>query len=137
MAAHNGKDESLSIVIPTYNDLASLRRLIDRLAQQPGLQGHAVLVVDDGSFPPIAAAIGDLGTGLHLEVVTLKRNVGHQRAIAAGLAHEVAMQRADIIAIIGGDGEDRPEDVPRLVAAVQDGGADVSISATKPPSCLG
>src|SRR4051794_9692630 len=92
---------NLSIVIPIYNDLASLRVLVDRIAQQPTRAEDTtrIIVIDDGSFPPIADQIGIPTDPVQLEVVTLKRNVGHQRAIAAGLAHEVAMKRADIIVI--------------------------------------
>src|SRR5688572_4816950 len=103
---------SLSIVIPIYNDLVSLRVLLVRLAQQPALQGARILVVDDGSSPPVAALTDSLPSAFPLDVVTLKYNVGHQRAIAAGLAHEVALNRSENIAIMDGDGEDRPEDVP-------------------------
>jgi hypothetical protein len=124
---------NLSIVIPIYNDLASLRVLVDRIAQQPTRPGDTtrIIVIDDGSFPPIADQISIPTGTLQLEVVTLKRNVGHQRAIAAGLAHEVAMKRADIIVIMDGDGEDRPEDISRLVAAAYSAGDDAIVVATR------
>ena len=53
-------------------------------------------------------------------MVRLRRNAGHQAAIAAGLCH-AAGNGEDVIVVMDGDGEDRPEDVGRLVAALPAG----------------
>jgi polyisoprenyl-phosphate glycosyltransferase len=51
-----------------------------------------------------------------LEVVRLLRNLGHQRAIAVGLTHLYKTRAAlGAVVVMDGDGEDKPEDVPRLI----------------------
>src|SRR5262249_27115946 len=52
-------------------------------------------------------------------VVHLGRNVGHQRAIAIGLAYVHANRGCRAVVVMDADGEDDPDDVPRLVAACE------------------
>ena len=59
--------------------------------------------------PPSPARIREV------EILQLRRNVGHQRAIAIGLAYLEASIRCEAVVVMDGDGEDRPEEVPRLV----------------------
>ncbi len=108
-----------AILVPVYNDWPSLQRLAEGLAALSGAKPRLV-VVDDGSSeagPDLAALAG---TGLAGEVLRLRRNVGHQGAIAAGLSHIGAEACEDPVVVMDGDGEDRPETVPALLAALQD-----------------
>lgn len=110
----------IAIVIPVFNDRASLDALLKELAgifRGADSRIHLV-IVDDGSLPPLAKGIADLGAGLPGEILSLKRNVGHQRAIAIGISHAVESSNADLIAVMDADGEDRPSDVPRLIGAL-------------------
>lgn len=52
-----------------------------------------------------------------VEILELRRNLGHQRAIAIGLSYLHANERCPAILIMDGDGEDDPRDVPRLIEA--------------------
>jgi hypothetical protein len=107
------------IIVPVLNDQGSLTTLIRELARELGDRtAVSMLVVDDGSIPPI-----DLVDVRALEghVITLSRNLGHQKAIAIGLAYAVAHSLADVFVVMDGDGEDRPRDVARLLAAVESG----------------
>jgi polyisoprenyl-phosphate glycosyltransferase len=107
------------IVIPVFNDDASLRALLDRLAVcirgQPATM--SVLVVDDGSFPALDLGSAGPDLGLSGEILTLRRNVGHQRAIAIGIAYAVANKIGKTVLVMDGDGEDNPDDVHRLISA--------------------
>ena len=79
-----------------------------------------MLVVDDGSLPPVdVTALTFDHEVLPGQIITLSRNLGHQRAIAIGLAYATAHHLADIIIVMDSDGEDKPSDVPRLLAAVE------------------
>lgn len=111
------------ILIPVFDDWTAVRRVLDEvgLAMESESRRVDVLLVDDGSLTPAPADVGDLrsaGVGT-IEVLRLRRNLGHQRAIAIGLAYLEAEREADAVVIMDGDGEDRPTDVLRLVHAAQ------------------
>ncbi|CBS91595.1 glycosyltransferase [Azospirillum lipoferum] len=113
---------TLAIVIPVFNDWESVAMLIRGLGRSLGSDERAVhlVIVDDGSTEPEAGlkeAVAETPfTGTLLRLV---RNVGHQRAIAIGLCQAVELA-ADRVVIMDGDGEDRPEDVPLLLAGLRD-----------------
>lgn len=108
----------LFVVIPVYNDWSSFEVLIGRISQvaAAGCLQVRVIAVDDGSvhgtppnFPHSLAGI------VSVEVVRLIRNLGHQRAIAVGLA-VVKERNLDLpVVVMDADGEDDPADLPRLL----------------------
>lgn len=110
------------ILIPLLDDWESAERLLadlDAAAAAAG-QRYGVLLVDDGSAAPCpfeadrAAAWPRLAP---LEVATLAVNQGHARAIAVGIALLAERGGEAPLVVMDGDGEDRPQDVPRLIAA--------------------
>ncbi len=110
----------LVVLLPVFNDWAALRKLLarlDRVLADRGIEAD-VLVVDDGSTEPFdesAVADGFRGIG-QVGVLHLRRNLGHQRAIAIGLAYvEAERPSCRALVLMDSDGEDDPEDVPRLV----------------------
>lgn len=118
---------TLVIVVPVYNDWAALSLLITALdrALLAGGRSAALLVVDDGSATPPGAHVDGLRPEAlaSIDVLHLRRNLGHQRAIAVALAYIEATGIPDVVVIMDGDGEDRPEDVDRLVRALETDGA--------------
>jgi dolichol-phosphate mannosyltransferase len=101
----------LSIVIPMHNTRAHLEELTDRLvASTPG--GTEFVFVDDGCPQGSGAAVRLLDVPGRL--VTLRPCVGQHAAVLIGLAHA----RGDRVAVIDADLQDRPEDLPQLLAAV-------------------
>jgi hypothetical protein len=108
------------VVIPVFNDWESLQVLIGALKESLPDAGVHLVIVDDGSTEPESGVREALAaTGFDATLVKLTRNVGHQRAIAIGLCQATDL-RAETVVIMDGDGEDRPQDVPRLIAALQD-----------------
>jgi polyisoprenyl-phosphate glycosyltransferase len=111
--------ETLVILIPVFNDWVSLGMLLPRLDEVLCAAGLAVdmLVVDDGSTQPMPAAFaaGPYHAIAKIDVLELWRNVGHERAIATGLAYAQDKLHGSTVLIMDGDGEDDPHDVPRLV----------------------
>lgn len=112
---------SFALVIPVFNDWESLETLLKSL--DAALAGRPVrldvLVVDDGSshVPASYAAPGGPDAAIRsVSVMSLPFNMGHQRAIALGLAHVAANSDCSAVLVMDADGEDRPEDVPRLIA---------------------
>jgi polyisoprenyl-phosphate glycosyltransferase len=119
-ATPNEDAEALWILIPTYNDWAALLMLLQSLDAQLAADGLTarVLVVDDGS----TISMGEHGARpmraiAYLGVMRLRRNLGHQRAIAVGLCFLAEQCRGRGVIVMDGDGEDRPEDIVRLLAA--------------------
>lgn len=114
-----GAGEDLVVLIPVFNDWVALRLLLDELDGVLGAVGLRadVLVVDDGST--VAAGPGFPGIALKnmgsVRVLGLRRNLGHQRAIAVGLAFLGANVPCEAVVVMDGDGEDDPRDVPRLI----------------------
>lgn len=117
---------SLAIVIPVLDDWASLSLLLPLIDRNLSGKNFSIeiVVVDDGSSIPYDESdfvSKDLANIEKITVLELRRNVGHQRAITLGLAF-VAAERADYSAVLlmDGDGEDKPEDVVRLIEKCRD-----------------
>ena len=110
------------ILIPVFNDWDSLALLLTSLdAACHSMNWMAqVLVVNDASTVPAPTALGSTVARLHrIDILHLLRNLGHQRAIAVGLVYVFEHIPCDAIVIMDGDGEDRPEDVPMLLAGYE------------------
>ncbi len=108
------------IVIPVRDDWESIRVLlgeIDQVLRDASLPAR-VLLVDDGSREEGAPALANLACP-HIQdisILKLKRNLGHQRAIAIGICYVAEqMGDCDALVIMDGDGEDDPHDIPRLI----------------------
>lgn len=118
----------VAIVTPVYEDQESFAELCKRLGEverAAGLKFH-LIAVDDGSLgaPPLLSALSD--AKLSGEILRLARNVGHQGAIAIGLARAAALADLSACVIMDSDGEDTPESIPGMLAALRAPGADVS-----------
>jgi glycosyltransferase involved in cell wall biosynthesis len=121
---------SPAVLIPIYNDWEVVGRLLGRLddALQASGESAEVLLVDDGSIDPPPGTVGpSVTTAISaVRVLRLRRNLGHQRAIAIGLMYLLEKTDAEYVVVMDGDGEDDPADVPRLLArARQEGGESV------------
>lgn len=114
-----GRPFHVVILMPVYRDWESaslLCRKLDEQCAQLGSITAQALLVDDGS--PDGTAGWEPFAPRHLrsvEVLHLRRNLGHQRAIAVGLCYVQDHVPGDVVLIMDADGEDRPEDVPRLL----------------------
>ena len=117
--AQRGRCDRVLFVIPVFNDwgsLAMLLQALDQSLQQQGICGE-VLVVDDASTISSKGALQlqDLWAIQRVHALKLKRNVGHQRAIAIGLAYAEDYYITDMVVVMDGDGEDTPEEAVRLI----------------------
>ncbi len=122
----------LTILIPIRDDWEPLARLLPRTDEVVASMGGPVriVIVDDASESrPQAAA--DCSHLQRIDVLRLRRNVGHQQAIALGLAWCRANLPASPILVMDGDGEDAPADIPRLWAAFESAGADRVVFAER------
>jgi len=114
----------VSIVIPVYNESANLPALWARL--RPVLEGLGrpweVVFIDDGSADDSLEILRGIATvqAHRVRVIELARNFGQHAAILAGFR----MVRGDVIVTLDADLQNPPEEIPRLLAAI-DAGNDV------------
>ena len=113
----------VTIVTPVYNDWRSFERLVeaidDAFDSAPSHQVD-VLAINDGSSDIPPAALSRVLRNLQsVSIINLVRNLGHQGAIAVGLSYVEAQGRHSLVAVLDADGEDRPEDLPRLLDALR------------------
>lgn len=116
--AQTNQDARFVVLIPIRDDWESARLLLEALDHAMGAAGLSadVLMVDDGSDQSWTswdwpARYDHLE---RVEVLPLRRNLGHQRAIALGLAYLEAERDRPAVVVMDGDGEDNPQDVPTL-----------------------
>jgi dolichol-phosphate mannosyltransferase len=114
----------ISIVIPVYNNAATVEELARRIdaALQP--DPYEAIFVDDGSSDDSLARLKRIaGTNRSAKIISLARNFGQHPAISAGFEHA----KGDVVVLMDADLQDRPEDIPRVVAELRD---DVDIVYT-------
>ena len=110
----------MTVVVTLFQEHATLEELHRRLLTALDGFGRAfeVIYVDDGSTDGTFAALERLHDGdPRVRAVRLKRNAGQHPAMHAGLSRA----RGEIVVTMDGDLQNPPEDVPRLVEAVEAG----------------
>jgi glycosyltransferase involved in cell wall biosynthesis len=108
----------LSVIIPVYNEAATVAGVVRRLRQLPLPVELEIVVVDDGSTDGTAAALGGV-TGLIDRLHTRPRNGGKGRAVRDGLERVTG----DLVLIQDADLELDPADIARLLEPVLAGQA--------------
>jgi polyisoprenyl-phosphate glycosyltransferase len=122
---------SLVVITPIYEDSEASGRLFQELATACGRQVF-VVAVDDGSVRQPIAATSIANAGLSGVVIRLKRNVGHQRAIAIGLNYVADhLANAQHIVVMDSDGEDMPASIAELLRRVDSSEVDVVVAQRK------
>jgi glycosyltransferase involved in cell wall biosynthesis len=125
----------ITIVMPLYEDWESagiLCSAIDAcLTGYPAIEA-SVLLVDDGSSRAESNAFAVARRAVKsTQVLRLRRNLGHQRAIAVALAYVQQNLPGDAVVVMDADGEDLPEDIPRLVEAFETYPGPVTVFAER------
>lgn len=109
--------QSLSVVIPIYNDEEVIAELLRRLTAvlTQIVKDYEIILVDDGSRDRSWSVMqSERQQREHLRIARLSRNFGQQNAIAAGLS----LTTKDLIVLMDSDLQDRPEDIPVLIDAL-------------------
>jgi hypothetical protein len=103
------------ILIPSYNDYEVVYQLINKtkkIIDEFKIKCN-FLIIDDGSTNE--NGLDKLNNQEDIKILKLKRNLGHQRAIAVGLAYLYDNLIFDFIIVMDGDGEDDPAYIPKLL----------------------
>ncbi len=117
------KATMISLVIPVYNEEASLPRLMERLRpvmQQMGKR-HEIIFVDDGSRDHTLPILKSFLNYPEVRVVELTKNYGQHAAIFSGFS----IVRGDIVITLDADLQNPPEEIPNLVRVMEEGDYDV------------
>jgi GT2 family glycosyltransferase len=119
------------VVTPVYEDLEASSRLFHELAAQFQNEIY-VVAVDDGSvMHPLKISIME-NAGLNGVILKLRRNVGHQRAIAIGLSYLTEyVQPHHHVVVMDSDGEDLPSAIPELLRELNAAEVDVVVAQRK------
>lgn len=118
----------ISIVVPTYNEAATVPHLAARLAAALEGRRWELVVVDDGSPDGTADVASRLAPALPVHVVRRPGKLGLASAVVAGFA---AAQGATLV-VMDADLSHPPEVVPSLVDALQ-GGIDLAVGSRYVP----
>ena len=110
----------LGIVIPARNESGRIGAVLTDIEVVSGIGSHIVLVVDDGSSDETAR----IARGAGATVVRHAINLGKGGALRTGC--EMALRAGcEVIAVMDADGQHDPADLPRLVAPLVAGDADI------------
>jgi len=121
MPHNKEKKMLLSVVIPVYNEVENLpllhRALHDALDDRS--YPWEVILVDDGSLDGSVGILEELATAdsEHIRVVEFRRNFGQTAAIAAGIDHAAG----DVIVLMDADLQNDPQDIPMMLAKLDEG----------------
>lgn len=111
----------LSIVIPVYNESGNLETLFSRMTQVMDQYGksYELILVNDGSKDGSDAMLNDLHAKRPdvIRVVHFNGNFGQHMAIMAGFQRV----RGDVIITLDADLQNPPEEIPKLVDAIEKG----------------
>jgi glycosyltransferase involved in cell wall biosynthesis len=111
------------VVIPVYDEAGSLPELHAELVRALGALGRTweILYLDDGSRDGSDQAIAGLArSDPRVRGLSFRRNFGKSAALAVGFR----MARGEWVATLDGDLQDDPNELPKLVAALE-GGLDL------------
>jgi undecaprenyl-phosphate 4-deoxy-4-formamido-L-arabinose transferase len=115
-------DPDLSVVVTLLNEQGSVGELYRRTVTALDERPFELILVDDGSSDGTWDAVAALhAADPRVRGVRFKRNFGQHPAMHAGLSRA----RGGIVVTMDGDLQNEPEDIPKLIAAVE-AGADVA-----------
>ena len=112
--------KKLSLVICVYNEESNIKPLSEQI--QKALDGidYEAVFVDDGSSDKTRDEVRKINNERFI-LIELKRNYGQSSALQAGIDHA----DAEYIALIDGDLQNDPADIPRMLGMMEEEGWDM------------
>jgi glycosyltransferase involved in cell wall biosynthesis len=107
----------ISIIIPVFNEASKLLELLNNIRALQ-LASSEIIVIDDGSTDGSA----DTAMAGGANVIRHPYNIGNGAAIKSG----IRAARGRLLVLMDGDGQHRPEDIPRLTWSSARGPRDPS-----------
>ena len=107
----------ISVLVPVMNEQGNIRPLIDEIVAVYKGRAFEIIYIDDGSDDDTADELSRASAEIdQLRVLTHQRRSGQSAALRTGLLQA----RAPLIAVLDGDGQNIPSDLPALEAALLD-----------------
>lgn len=108
----------ISVLLPAYNEADNLPEVIPAISAALDGIGRTweILVVDDGSNDGTRTVMSGLRSD-RVRYIRLRRNAGKSAALSIGLGHV----RGDLIVLMDADGQDDPDELPKLLAELDHG----------------
>ncbi|NIJ39103.1 dolichol-phosphate mannosyltransferase [Sphingopyxis panaciterrae] len=114
----------VAVVVPTLNEAANVERLVESLSVVLAGRGWEVIFVDDNSSDGTSDLVRRIGRGSrHVRIV---QRVG-RRGLSSAVIEGILATAAPVIAVMDGDLQHSEDALPRLVDAIETGGAEVAI----------
>jgi glycosyltransferase involved in cell wall biosynthesis len=110
----------VSVVVPVFNGEATLEELATRLVRvlEPLVTDFELILVDDGSRDGSAALLAQLEqSDPRVRRIALMRNYGQHNALLCG----IRAAQYELIVTLDDDLQNPPEEIPRLLATLDDG----------------
>jgi glycosyltransferase involved in cell wall biosynthesis len=110
----------ISVVVPAFNELATIQTLIGRLKEALVGLRFEVIIVDDGSNDGTSSLIGQFAAD-HVRIFRHEKNQGKGAALRTAFDQAVG----EIVVVQDADLEYDPKDIPNLIQPILAGHADV------------
>ncbi len=102
----------ISVIIPVYNEALNIGILSQKVHDIIG-QDNELIIVDDGSSDN---TIGEINPSI-CKILSHRENRGKGQAMRTG----IEASKGDLIVFMGGDGQDDPEEIPKLIRGIEEG----------------
>ena len=112
--------KKLSVIVPAYNEAATIEASLRRVLDADLPIDREVLVINDGSTDETAQIVSAMGDA-NVQLIDQPQNMGKGAALRRGFAEA----GGDLIVVHDADLEYNPADWPRMLAPLQEGVADV------------
>ena len=114
----NGKNITVSVVIPVFNEAGIINELYSRLITVLDNYTYQVIFVDDGSSDNTFDILRDRSVeNKNITILKLSRNFGHQQAILKALQYSAGT----VTIVMDGDLQDPPELIPQFIKKWKEG----------------
>jgi dolichol-phosphate mannosyltransferase len=112
--------ETLSIIVPTYNEKDNITPLITRISEALAGQDFEIIIVDDDSKDGTIDIVRGLAKKYPVKLFVRREEKG----LATAVIHGIRKASGNVIGVMDADLQHPPEILPKLVKAIE-GGADM------------
>lgn len=114
----------IAVVVPTLNEAQNVERLIEKLSVVLAGRGWEVVFVDDNSPDGTSDLVRRIGrASRHVRIV---QRVG-RRGLSSAVIEGILATAAPIVAVMDGDLQHSEDALPKLIAAIEQGDAEIAI----------